>query len=103
MSALQPPLGGDESHQSGLIAMEVICVVVAGLCVALRCYFRLYHTHSFGWDDYMILIALVFISRDLCSLLGFDTNTFTGLQYCPGRGLYFSLSVWYRSTCLLPA
>ena len=47
------------SFEPGVIAMAITLSTIAALSVLLRCWIRLYLTHNYGWDDALIVVALV--------------------------------------------
>lgn len=53
----------DENLQPNLYAADAICIAFAYGAVILRLYSRRLKMLPFGWDDYMIMLALV---RSIC-------------------------------------
>lgn len=53
-----------ETRGDGLIIVNVVTITVAGIVVLLRLYTRIRITGSFGFDDLLILFALVRIPKD---------------------------------------
>lgn len=55
--AIDPPPGvipnfvNPESRMQGLIVTAICFTVIAGICVCLRMYTRMFLTRSVGWDD----------------------------------------------------
>jgi len=49
----------DETLQPNLYASAVICIILAFVAVFLRLYARRLKRQALGWDDYMIIVALV--------------------------------------------
>lgn len=56
--AAQLPLY-DETLQPNLYASAIICIIASYVAVALRLFARRLKAQALGWDDYMIILALV--------------------------------------------
>ena len=59
MSEAMPVPSTGSSFEPGVIAMTITLSTVAALSVLLRCWIRLHITHNYGWDDALIVVALV--------------------------------------------
>ncbi len=46
-----PNFNNPESRMQGLVVTAVCFTVIAGICVCLRMYTRIFLTRSVGWDD----------------------------------------------------
>lgn len=55
----EPNYINPETRGDGLVIVNVVTIVLAGVVVILRLYTRLRITGSFGFDDLLILFALV--------------------------------------------
>jgi len=51
-----------ESRSWSLNIVGLVCVPVAIIAVALRCYARIAVARQFGWDDFTIVLAAVFLT-----------------------------------------
>ena len=56
MSAAPPT---DVSHKEQFLALFVTCIVIEPLFVLSRLYVRTFVRQILGWDDYLIIFALV--------------------------------------------
>lgn len=50
---------GDQS--ASLYGVAVTFVALSSISVALRCYVRLRVVKAFGWDDFVMILAMVFL------------------------------------------
>ncbi|KAJ5725569.1 uncharacterized protein N7483_006926 [Penicillium malachiteum] len=58
-------------HSLAMLTIESVMMGLAIIAVALRCFVRLYIVRSFGWDDSVMVGALViFIGLCVCSICG---------------------------------
>ncbi|KAJ5738848.1 hypothetical protein N7493_002003 [Penicillium malachiteum] len=58
-------------HSLAMLTIESVMMGLAIIAVALRCFVRLYIVRSFGWDDSIMVGALVlFIGLCVCSICG---------------------------------
>ena len=48
-----------EGHSLAIFVVSVVMMCVATLAVALRIFVRVYLVRAFGWDDALMLVALV--------------------------------------------
>ena len=60
-STLQRPAGGDVSRAPGFIACVITTTIAALVTVCLRMYVRVRILHATGWDDWVILLAMVIL------------------------------------------
>ena len=54
-----PPDGGDRNKATAFITVASVLVSIATVLVTLRLYVRTRIVKKPGWDDYLILLALV--------------------------------------------
>lgn len=87
-ASMQYPPVPDENRGSGFLACSTIITVAALITVTLRFYVRARIVHAVGWDDWIILLAMV--------------TVVVYLQFVISMATYFLLRV-FLSFCWLSA
>ncbi|MCJ1251755.1 hypothetical protein MMC30_008993 [Trapelia coarctata] len=89
------PAGGDHDNGPVLMGVCLALTAVSALCVSLRCYARLCMRHNFGWDDTLIVLAMVslIIGTALVVLAVQVGGMGRHLYYLPDPGLQLSAAL----------
>ncbi|KAH6639968.1 hypothetical protein BKA67DRAFT_665350 [Truncatella angustata] len=98
----------DENLQPNLYAADVICLVAAYLAVGLRIFARRLKAQPFGWDDYLIFMALFFttIFVSLCifvAVYGLGRHTIVTAVEHPERIVPFAKATLAAGVIYNPA
>ena len=56
---LAPPPGGRQNKGPAFLAVALLFTILASIVVFLRVYVRIWVKPAFGWDDGMIIFAIV--------------------------------------------
>lgn len=59
MSSTTPPAGGDVNRGPNFLAISLTTTSLAFVTCILRIFVRLRIVRSIGWDNYMIIVAIV--------------------------------------------
>ncbi|KAK8045562.1 hypothetical protein PG993_005586 [Apiospora rasikravindrae] len=98
----------DENLQPNLYAADAICLVAAYIAVTLRLYARRLKVQPLGWDDYMILVALLFttVFVSLCIFVaayGMGRHTIVTVLEHPERSVPFAKATLAAGVIYNPA
>jgi hypothetical protein len=72
----------DNGHSQTIIIINTIFLAISLLSVGLRCFVRTHILHAFGWDDILMVIAMILYS-------GFSISGILGATFGIGEKLAY--------------
>ncbi|KAJ5183940.1 hypothetical protein N7492_001556 [Penicillium capsulatum] len=61
----------DDSRSQAILIVTAVFLAISGISVALRCFVRTHVVRAFGWDDTLMVLAMVFnLAFAICGIAG---------------------------------
>ena len=99
---LPPPPGGPQDKGPALLAVALAFTISALLFVLPRVYVRIWMNNAFGWDDVMVIVAMVrrrISARLLILIASRFSLLLTPVSWCPPYcSAMVSICITYRMT-----
>lgn len=86
----QTAVGHKQFHNKGLLPVVIVFLILSYVSVALRLWTRAHFLKRLGWDDYLIIVAVVSVHSVQTSAYSDQTTGFVQciLRHCLGHVLF---------------